>query len=356
VSEQLPPPTGAPIEPAAPTSGTPKVIVWAFILSLAGFLILTALAAVAMVLTNWKRVNATGKGRGLAIAALVISGFWLVIMVVALLSPSNEPADSAVTEVAEVIEEASESEPVEPELTPNEPTEAGSVEKDAFELFLASDRVAPKATCERYADVFAKYESLIEKRKKAIGNKTEDPRKAAKFISTNGWTNQRVALDLKNDLDVAAQTSLSEIENGQFASQPVSRYLLFSLPVCERDLDALERKARQLDSQTEILRQGAAFAPWYPKGYSLFGDTAWKWTNESCGYSSGYCWTMRVISQTGCPNGLYAEVNILQGETIVGFTNDSLGFLPPDKTAKLEFVQFGGSGTKSASLTKINCY
>jgi hypothetical protein len=126
VSDQFPPPSGAPVEPvepAAPTSGTPKVIVWAFILSLAGFLILTALAAVAMVLTNWKRVNATGKGKGLAIAALVISGFWLVIMAFSLLSPSNDPADSAATEVTEVIEAAPEPELVESEAAPEpEPT------------------------------------------------------------------------------------------------------------------------------------------------------------------------------------------------------------------------------------------
>jgi len=124
MSDQFPPPTGAPVEPAAPTTGTPKVIVWAFILSLAGFLILTALAAVAMVLTNWKRVNATGKGKGLAIAALVISGFWLAIMAFSLLSPSSDPADSAATEAAEVIEAAPEPELVEPEpeLVEPEPT------------------------------------------------------------------------------------------------------------------------------------------------------------------------------------------------------------------------------------------
>jgi hypothetical protein len=121
VSDQFPPPTGAPVEPvepAAPTSGTPKAIVWAFIFSLAGFLILTALAAVAMVLTNWKRVKATGKGKGLAIAALVISGFWLAIMAYSLLSPSSNPANSTATEVAEVIEAEPEPQLIEPEAAP----------------------------------------------------------------------------------------------------------------------------------------------------------------------------------------------------------------------------------------------
>jgi hypothetical protein len=87
VSDQFPPPTGSPVVVVAPTGGTPKVIVWAFILSLAGFLILTALAAVAMVLTNWKKVQESGKGKGLAIAALVISGLWMVVVALGTLAP-----------------------------------------------------------------------------------------------------------------------------------------------------------------------------------------------------------------------------------------------------------------------------
>jgi len=108
VSDQLPPPTGAPVEPATPTGGTPKAIVWAFVLSLAGFLIVTAVAAVVMVLANWKRVKASGKGKGLAIAALVISGLWLALMVFAAFLPSDEPTETAAPEVAEIIEESPE--------------------------------------------------------------------------------------------------------------------------------------------------------------------------------------------------------------------------------------------------------
>lgn len=148
----LPPPTGAPVELVTPASGTPKVIVWAFILSLAGFLILTALAALAMVLANWKKVDAAGKGKGLALAALVISGFWLLIMVLALLSPSDNAAISTGTAGIEVIEDATEPEPAEPEPTiglpePVKPTldqiesciVAWSAEKKAFDAGILDD-------------------------------------------------------------------------------------------------------------------------------------------------------------------------------------------------------------------------
>jgi hypothetical protein len=121
MSDQFPPPTGSPVEAVAPTAGTPKAIVWAFVLSLAGFLILTALAAVAMVITNWKQVQASGRGKGLAIAALIISGLWIVIMVFAVLSPSDGETDSAGAEVVEVVEDVVEPTPEptpEPEAVP----------------------------------------------------------------------------------------------------------------------------------------------------------------------------------------------------------------------------------------------
>lgn len=96
---------------------------------------------------------------------------------------------------------------------------------------------------------------------------------------------------------------------------------------------------------------------WYPKGYREYTDgLAWKWTDESCGYSSGYCWTLRVKTRNGCADGIYAEANIEQKGVVIGYTNDTLGSLRPGATAKLEFTHFGGSGTLSASLTQLTCH
>lgn len=102
MTDHSPAPLGAPIQPVTPTPGTPKVIVWAFVLALAGFFVVTALAAVAMVLIGWKKVKASGKGRGLAIATLVISGGWLLIMVFALSSSPDNASDSVETQVVDV--------------------------------------------------------------------------------------------------------------------------------------------------------------------------------------------------------------------------------------------------------------
>jgi hypothetical protein len=65
---------------------------------------------------------------------------------------------------------------------------------------------------------------------------------------------------------------------------------------------------------------------------------------------------MYVISQNGCPNGLYAEMNILSGGAVVSYTNDSLGSLPAGQTAQLTFDAFDLPSDVQGQLTKINCY
>lgn len=105
MAEQLPPPTGSPVEPAKSAERTPKVIVWAFILSLFGFLVLTAFAAIAMTITGWKQVKSTGKGKGLAIASLIISGFWIVLLVFTFANPSDDAPQTSTEETVEIVED-----------------------------------------------------------------------------------------------------------------------------------------------------------------------------------------------------------------------------------------------------------
>jgi hypothetical protein len=104
MSYPVSPPADTPEESSTPIVGTPKIIVWAFVLSLAGILIITALVAVAMVLRGWKEVRASGRGKGLSITALILSGFWLVMMVIAILLPTDEAVDSGGTKVAGLVE------------------------------------------------------------------------------------------------------------------------------------------------------------------------------------------------------------------------------------------------------------
>jgi len=75
-------------------------------------------------------------------------------------------------------------------------------------------------------------------------------------------------------------------------------------------------------------------APWYPVGYNESPDDpnlAWKWVNaySDC-YSCSY-WHVKVIANNTCPTGLYAEINILNGESVVDWTNDTVPYLAPGK-------------------------
>jgi hypothetical protein len=105
VSEQLPPPSGVPVESAASQGKTPKIILWAFIVSLFGILFLPAIAAIVMVAIGWKQISASGKGKGFAFAAVLISVFWVGILLIAGATSNDDPAENAVTGTEEVVEE-----------------------------------------------------------------------------------------------------------------------------------------------------------------------------------------------------------------------------------------------------------
>ena len=117
MSDALPPPTGSPIQPAAQTK-TPRIIVWAFILSLFGVLVVTAIASIVMAVLGLNKAKEVGKGKGLAIAAIAISGFWLAIIGIGSLLPGTEVEQSTTTET--VSEEAPAEVPVDPGLVTRE--------------------------------------------------------------------------------------------------------------------------------------------------------------------------------------------------------------------------------------------
>jgi hypothetical protein len=97
---------------------------------------------------------------------------------------------------------------------------------------------------------------------------------------------------------------------------------------------------------------------WPPRGYTHIGDNvAFAWIrNNGCGYGTGECWGIHVVTRDGCPNGLYAEANIVNGSEVVDYTNDTLGSLSPGQVAKLDFHTFRENPSLDAELTKLDCY
>ena len=98
-------------------------------------------------------------------------------------------------------------------------------------------------------------------------------------------------------------------------------------------------------------------APWYPVGYNESPDDsnlAWKWVSaySDC-YSCSY-WHVKVIAKDSCPTGLYAEINILNGGSVVDWTNDTVPYLGAGETAILEFDTYSSSA-ESGRLTQLHC-
>lgn len=99
---------------------------------------------------------------------------------------------------------------------------------------------------------------------------------------------------------------------------------------------------------------------WYPADYEEFSSNlAWRWGTSketSCSYSSGSCWSVMVISKSGCSSSLYGEIKIFDsGNVQTDYTNDSTSSVSPMQKVKLTFDTFNEQA-KSAAIGELRCY
>jgi hypothetical protein len=80
----------------------------------------------------------------------------------------------------------------------------------------------------------------------------------------------------------------------------------------------------------------------------------WEWVeNPACDY--GRCWQIRVTAPDGCPNGVYAEMNITDDAgVVVDYSNDALGSLAPGQTGVLTFTHFDDA-PRQGEITQVSC-
>lgn len=251
-------------------------------------------------------------------------------------------------------EEASAS----PAASPSE--EAPSPSPTGFAALVVDGQLTNKGICSSYKKSLVAFQKNADRRVKGAAGKTKDSYDAARFRKYNQWVKVDHEQKLAESLEALAVDALNEVSNGQAGSvSDLDEYLDASIDACglSETRSKAEASVAKATSTGQAIVTKANSKPWYPKGYNEWfgGDIAWKWTDESCGTRYGYCWTIRIVSDSGCYGGVYAEVNISQGGTIIGWSNDSLGSLPAGKTGKMEFTEYGGSGTKTANLTELNC-
>jgi hypothetical protein len=98
---------------------------------------------------------------------------------------------------------------------------------------------------------------------------------------------------------------------------------------------------------------------WTPAGFNEWDDNvAWKWVERESDCSDCIYWHVQIVTNMGCPNGVYSSINISENDEVVDWTNDSIPYLGPGQKAVLAFEKYGLSGSGSdyeGSLTELNC-
>jgi len=107
-----------------------------------------------------------------------------------------------------------------------------------------------------------------------------------------------------------------------------------------------------------VISKNSPSGLWYPNDYSLFGpNIAWKYAPAGikCEYGVSGCDAILVVTQYGCPSGLYGEdAEFDSSGTQIGYSNDSLGRTQPGIPARLLF-NYNQAGVKKTQIVKIQC-
>lgn len=196
-------------------------------------------------------------------------------------------------------------------------------------------------------------------------------RKAQKLLNASKWVYSTEIKDIDAALagvtvgaldEVIAKTdTIREDDRGVFADLWAAPFLTQALETCDLNarVDAARSAQASFTSAKSSLETYAASVPWYPDGYNEWsGDSnvAWKWANGLDCNLGDWCWHIKLIAQSGCPGGVYAELNILDsGDNVIDYTNDTVASLGAMQTAVMEFSTYNDR-VSSGQMIKISCH
>jgi len=320
----------------------------ALVLSILGLFGITAIIGIILGFVGRGQAKKAGAGVGVATAAIIIGAAWIVLFIIIGIFGSSNSTSTAPTA------------PSSSETPSDEPGVETEEDVITYEDLVVGN-VTTDEICESYSNVLETFSVVVSKRIKSLAGKADDPYTAATFVRRNAWVSKDDALNkFASQWENAATTALDSVSDGRAGQlESTDAYFDKSLEECGLS-DAYKAQLSSVIKVNATQRKVVSAAdrkPWYPKGYSEYPgeDLAYKYTKDGCESNYGYCWSYTVISAFGCLDGVYAEGNISQNDTIIGWTNDTIGYLPPFKKAQLEMQDFGGSGTKSFELTQMRC-
>lgn len=102
---------------------------------------------------------------------------------------------------------------------------------------------------------------------------------------------------------------------------------------------------------------------WWPDGFNSLGlnpSFAVQWVKgaeDPCGSSACNYWTINIVSQSGCPGGVYVEVNMLDSAgTVFDWSNDTVPALAAGQVAQLQFLTYAPRDGSKAQVANVSCY
>lgn len=270
----------------------------------------------------------------------------------------------AVVAATAVIVAVDNSRYLKPEASPALETSLSPVKVEEAALAICSDLEAAMPT-------EATVQALLTRTASINRYNSGDARRAQKFKNGASWLDSFEITDINASLEAAAFGALDDViaktetirerDRGAFASQWQSNFVTYALETCglQARSDAAISAQAGFTSARDSLTVLAASVPWYPQGYYEWADdpnVAWKWVDVyDCSYAD-WCWKAKIISANGCPDGLYAEINILDSaDNVVDYTNDTVSSLGPMGTALMEFGTFN-SVHAAGRMSKISCH
>jgi hypothetical protein len=160
-----------------------------------------------------------------------------------------------------------------------------------------------------------------------------------------------------------AVTALIALASGValYFSYPAYDTRAAELVVAEQKLDAhVEQKAKDLAARNLIASEkkkaedeANVFAS---IGYESAGNGLYyRWANPdefTCG--NWACAAVFVTTGSAACSGVYVEANIMSGNMVIGFTNDTVGALGPSSVAGLMLEDYVGGD--SFKITQVNCW
>jgi len=222
-----------------------------------------------------------------------------------------------------------------------------------------------RSLCPTLEAIVLSSESRIDKADALLDSHSgNDPFEAQEFVRKNRASDFKDRFgSLDAAVTTAARKSLRKLSTEAAARTLMTKqYTQDGLSECKLRNRLMQARAEYgtIASKWASIEGLAASVPWHPRGfYEYRQGLAYRFVeggSDPC-YASCSYWTIEVISQDGCRGGLYAEMNISQGNRVVDWTNDTLPRLGPGQIAQLQMVTYSSavSSGSTGELVTLRC-